>query len=278
MSIFFLHDSVYLDAHHEALALYNQAFKYGDGVFETIRIFREKPMYLEAHFARLFAGMYFLKYNFQEEKLQSRMTEGIYRIILAGNFNHARLRLQVFRPHPLLPPDFLIEASPIEDFYSTINTYSITDFRLLPLFATPLSAFKHNNRLTYQMANIHASEEGYDEAILYYNQHVAETSNMNIFMVKDKKVYTPPLACGCLNGIMRSKVIRLCKSMKITIKDISFTSKALAGAEEIFLTNVIRGIAPVWKYNDKIWDTQSLPITTYLKNNLFQMIQAGLNP
>lgn len=272
MPVFFLSDSLYLDPNHEALTLYNQAFKYGDGIFETIRVFRGKPMFMEAHFARMFTGMYFLKYNFQEEKFQERITEGVYRTIVAGNFNHARLRVQVFRYHPLLPPDFLIEANPIEDFYSSISTHSITDFKLLPLFATPLSAFKHNNRLVYQMANIHASESGYDEAILYYNQHVAETSNMNIFMVKDKKVFTPPLACGCLNGIMRLKVIQLCQSLKIPVKDMTFTSKALAKADEIFLTNVIRGIAPVWRYNDDTWDTQTLPITTYLRNNLFQTI------
>jgi branched-chain amino acid aminotransferase len=273
MVTYFLNHKVYTHTQAEAFSLYSQAFKYGDGLFETVRIYNEKPLFLSHHFRRLFSGMYFLKYRFHEEKFEDLLMEGIYRVLVSAKYQHARLRIQVFRRENILPPEFVIECTPIEDYYSTIHTLSLTDFRLVPLYATPYSGFKVNNRLSYQLASLYAIEEGFDEAVLYNDKYAGETSNFNLFIVKNRKVYTPPLSIGCLNGIMRFKTLQLCQTLGISIKEKKLTSSDLAAADEIFLTNIIRGIVPIEKYNHIVWENEPYPITSFLKQNWNEMIR-----
>lgn len=273
MTTYFLNQSIYTNTKAEAFSLYSQAFKYGDGLFETIRIYHEKPLFLGHHFRRLFTGMYFLKYRFHEEKFEAQVMEGIYRVLVASKYQHARLRLQVFRRENILPPEFVIECSPIEEYYSSVHTLSLTDFRLVPLYTTPFSGFKVNNRLPYQMANLYATEEGFDEAILYNEKYAVETSNFNLFIVKNRKIYTAPLTLGCLDGIMRQKIFQLCQTLGIVIKEKKLTSNDIEAADEIFLTNMIRGIVPIWKYKHIIWENEPYPIASFLKYNWNEVVK-----
>lgn len=272
MNMFFLNNES-IEDDSPKIALYTYAFKYGDGLFETIRVYKGKILHLNEHLTRLFTGMYYLKYRFHEEKFQNDIEMAIFRMIDLHQLYHARLRLQVFRRESILPAEFMIEAESIEDYFTTTLPYSLTSYRLMPLHFSPVSGFKTSYRLPYQLANMYAKEKGFDEAILWSTESAAETSNHNLFIVKKKHIYTPPLQAGCLNGIMRMQIIRLCQKLEIPLSETHISEKDLQNADEIFLTNALRGIIPVWRYEDIAWENPQYHITNYLKQNFLQILE-----
>ncbi len=262
-----------IEADSPNMRLYTQAFKYGDGLFETIRVYKGQILYLREHLTRLFTGMYYLKYRFHEEKFQAEIETTIYRLLDLTQLYNGRLRLQIFRREGILPAEFILEGESIEEYFTTTQAYSLTSYRLMPLHFSPVSGFKTTYRLPYQLANMYAREKGFDEAILWSADSAVETANHNLFIVKRKHIYTPPLQAGCVNGIMRMHIIRLCQKIGISLSETFISEKDLHQADEIFLTNALRGIIPVWRYEDTVWENASFNIANYLKQNYLQVLE-----
>jgi branched-subunit amino acid aminotransferase/4-amino-4-deoxychorismate lyase len=87
---------------------------------------------------------------------------------------------------------------------------------------------------------------GFDEALLLNRSgQIFEASRANIFWIKDKILYTPPLSSGCLNGITRQQVIKNARNLRITVKEEALTPKVLTNANAAFLTNSLLGIKPI---------------------------------
>lgn len=257
------------------LALYTSAFKSGDGLFETIRIYRGKPLFLAEHFKRLFAGMYFFNYRFEEEVFQNAVTASIFQIIIAENLYHARVRLQVFRTDSTLDrkAQYILEGiSLLDDYYSNARLFALTEFRLIPVQFSPISGFKLSNRLQYDLATRYANENYFDDALLFSEGYAAESSIANLFIVKDQKCITPPLTTGCLNGIMRNIIINMCKELRVPLTEKKISESDLYKADEIFLTNTIRGLIPVKRYKEMEWVNDNLPMVGFLRKSFQQWI------
>lgn len=91
-----------------------------------------------------------------------------------------------------------------------------------------------------------AKVQGFDEALLLNRRgYIFEASRANIFWVKDKILYTPPLSSGCLNGITRQQVIKQAKTLKIIVKEENLAPEILKEADAAFLTNSLTGIKPM---------------------------------
>lgn len=91
-----------------------------------------------------------------------------------------------------------------------------------------------------------AQAGGFDEALLLNrNGFIFEASRANIFWVKDKVLYTPPLSSGCLNGITRRQVIKQAMDLKISVKERNLTPAMLKAADAAFLTNSLIGIKAI---------------------------------
>jgi len=98
----------------------------------------------------------------------------------------------------------------------------------------------------FAQAYAKAQESGFDEALLLNSSgHIFEASRANIFWIKDKILYTPPLSSGCLNGITRQQVIKQAKSLKTTVHEVDLTPAILKKSDAAFLTNSLIGIKPV---------------------------------
>ena len=98
----------------------------------------------------------------------------------------------------------------------------------------------------FARANTRARAKGFDEALLLNRSgHIFEASRANIFWIKGKVLYTPPLSSGCLNGITRQQVIQHAKSSKIFVKEKNLTPEILKESDAAFLTNSLIGIKPI---------------------------------
>jgi branched-chain amino acid aminotransferase len=133
-----------------------------------------------------------------------------------------------------------------------------------------LSNFKTTSSLLYVLAAIHKKESGFDESIiLNVKGNVADAIYANVFIVKDTKIYTPPLSEAGVDGVMRKQILRIAykKGYRAIEKPLEVTD--LQEADEIFLTNAIKGIVWVNLFGGKNY---SHPIASELLNKLNELI------
>ena len=240
----------------------NRGFKYGDGIFETIKVVHKKVIFWEDHYFRLMASMRMLRMKipmeFTLEFLEQEILKTVDSIEKAGNF---RVRLNVFRKDGgLYTPktnaiNYLIEASEISTPSKT--TYEIDVFKDFYNYSGLLSTIKTNNRMLNTLASIYADENDLDNCVLLNERKgVVEVANGNIFIVKDTVVKTPALTEGCIKGIVRNKVIEiLTKNKDFTIEETAISPFEIQKADEVFITNAIAGIQVVTKYKKKSFTT-----------------------
>ena len=240
----------------------NRGFKYGDGIFETIKVVHEKVIFWEDHYFRLMASMRMLRMKipmeFTLEFLEKEILKTVAVLEKGASF---RVRLNVFRKDGgLYTPktnaiNYLIEAS--ESNYKTKETYEIDVFKDFYNYSGLLSTIKTNNRMLNTLASIYANENDLDNCILVNERKgVVEVANANIFIVKNNIVKTPALTEGCIKGVVRSKVIDiLIKNKDFTIEETVISPFEIQKADEVFITNAIMGIQPVTKYKKKSFNT-----------------------
>jgi branched-chain amino acid aminotransferase len=240
----------------------NRGFKYGDGIFETIKVVNKKVIFWEDHYFRLMASMRMLRMKIPMEfTLEFLEKEVLKTVAVLEEGTSFRVRLNVFRKDGgLYTPktnsiNYLIEAS--ESNYQTKETYEIDVFKDFYNYSGLLSTIKTNNRMLNTLASIYASENDLDNCILVNERKgVVEVANANIFVVKDNVVKTPALTEGCIKGIVRSKVIDiLTKNKDFTIEETVISPFEIQKADEVFITNAIMGIQAVTKYKKKFFNT-----------------------
>jgi branched-subunit amino acid aminotransferase/4-amino-4-deoxychorismate lyase len=239
----------------------NRAFRYGDGLFETIRVAQGKVRFLARHLNRLRDSMLLLKMDvpdfFEVDFFEKKVDELLKtNKILEGG----RVRLTVFRDEGgLYSPDtnhvsWLVEAHPMSDNLYTLNeTGLIVD--LYNEFKKPLnrmSCIKSNNALVYVMAGIFKNENKLDDCILLNERfNITEAISSNLFAAKNGVLYTAPIAEGCLDGVMRSEIINIARENRIAVYEVTMAMNVMLNSDEIFLTNAIRGIQWVGAYRAK---------------------------
>ncbi|WP_300569072.1 aminotransferase class IV [Flavobacterium sp.] len=244
----------------------NRGFLYGDAVFETVKILDNKILFLEDHYFRLMASMRILRMeipmNFTMEYFESE----ILSVANSENIAHsARARMTVYRKDGgfYLPKDnniqYQISVSKIENPLYEIEAanYEVDIYKDFYVSKQLISTLKSTNKLIHITGSIYADENGLDNCILLNEEkNVAEALQGNIFMLKDGILSTPPLSDGCLNGVMRKQILALSKTLEnIEVIESSISPFDLQKADELFLTNVIKGIQPITKYRKKEFET-----------------------
>jgi branched-chain amino acid aminotransferase len=116
-----------------------------------------------------------------------------------------------------------------------------------------LSSIKTTNKILNVTASIYAHENDLDNCLLLNDsKNVVEALQGNIFMLKGNKLTTPPISEGCLNGVMRKQILALAKKIEtIEVVEEIISPFDLQKADELFITNVIKGIQPISKYRKK---------------------------
>lgn len=233
----------------------NRAFKYGDAIFETIKVVDGKVVFLEDHYFRLMASMRMLRMEIPMTFTMQFMEEEILKVVAINEIDtKARVRLSVFRKDgglyaPLTNQiSFVIEASSLTTLFKPV--YKVDLFKDFYVQASLLSTIKTNNRILNTLASIFSQENELDNCILINDKkNVVEVTNGNLFMVKGTTITTPPLSDGCIKGIIRKQLIELIeKSEKYTLVEGKISPFDLQKADEIFITNTIVGVQPITNY------------------------------
>lgn len=246
-----------------SLNLNNRGYNYGDGLFETMRVINSKIMFWEAHYFRLMSSIRILRMSIPMEFSPEFLEEKIVELIKSNDLENkpVRVKINIHRNAGgyYTPEDnsigYIISTTPLESAFFTLNeaSYEVELFKDHYVQSGMLSTIKSNNKLVNILAGVYAKENDFDNCFLINEKKsVLELTNGNIFIVKGEKIKTPPLADGCLNGIVRKQVIDILqKSEDYTISEETVSPFELQKADEIFYTNAIQGVQSITKYRKK---------------------------
>ena len=245
----------------------NRAFKYGDAVFETIKVVNGTILFWEDHYFRLMASMRIVRMEIPMEFTMEFLEAQIINLIEANDLLNmpARIRMTVFRDSPgLYTPDnndvsyFIDVKSLQETTYELSNETCVVDlFKDHYIMPQLLSTLKTTNRVLNVIAGVFAKENELDNCLLLNSdKQVVEAINGNVFLVKGNVIKTPPLKDGCIKGVMRKQLIEVIGKLEnYTIEEASISPFELQKADELFITNVIKGITSITKYRKKNFET-----------------------
>ena len=239
----------------------NRAFRYGDALFETIRLMQGEILFFEKHLSRLSRSMELLGMNPNDDLTFHNLYLSIRHLDQVNNLNgNGRIRLEVFRNDGgLYTPQsndvsYLIETSLVSNKEYVLNEHGLkielyTDIKK-PV--SRLSNLKSSNALYYVMAGLHKNNLNTGDClVLNTDGRIAEAISSNIFLVDNGKVLTPALTEACVAGVMRENVIEHLHSHRIPLIEKGITIEDLLKTDEIFLTDVIHGMRWVSAFRTK---------------------------
>ena len=243
MSNWIFYNDEFLPADKPVLHAGNRMLQYGDGLFETMRVHNGSIVLGDHHFDRLRNGLSVLM---MDDIDKNYLRDAVLKLCAKNEMlASARVRLSVFRDRGMI-----IESWPLESGYVFKTSSFVLDvFDGAKKSNDPLANSKTAAYLPYSLAGIYSRKNGFDDCLVRNNSgNVCDSSIANVFYIKDRQVYTPSLDQGCINGVMRRHIIN-----HFPVKEKTIGLAELHDADEIFLTNVIRGIQPVTRFINTLY-------------------------
>ncbi|GAA0722989.1 aminotransferase class IV [Aquimarina litoralis] len=245
------------------LSTTNRGYTYGDALFETIRVNSGTILFWEDHYFRLMASMRILRMQIPMKFTPEFLQEEILGLIEENGLSNSSVRVKIIvnrKEGGLYTPatndvDYSISIKQLTSSFYTLSEdfYEVTLFKDHYVATDLLSTLKSNNKLVNILGGIFAKENGYNNCLLLNsNKMVIEALNGNLFLIKGNKIKTPPVADGCLKGILRAQLLRIIEKLpEYDIEEASISPFELQKADELFITNVIQGIQPITKFRKK---------------------------
>ena len=269
MGIFFSYNGKFYKQGTAVISPDNRSLKFGDGLFETMKMVDGGLELKEYHFERLFNGMKVLALEIPPYFTDIFLENEIIALTKKNKeYQTARIRLMIFRgdgnlnsPDNYLP-NYIIQTWALPGVSKLDSTGLIIGVYPDVKKANDILAnFKTNNFLPYALAAIHAQKNNLNDCILLNtNDRVCDTTVANIFIIKDKIIYTPPLKESCIAGIVRRWMIENIRYEGLKIKERLLTVEDVKQADEIFLTNSIYPIRWVKQFQNVQYTNKQIKI------------------
>lgn len=231
------------------ISAFDRGLLYGDGVFETTRIYGGRFFWLDQHLRRLQSGLkrlgIKLPYNqveleffIRELAIRNGVKDGFARIVVTRGEG-----LLGFSPRGSGTPQIIIVARP-RNLSSWSRRHPIWRLCIIDDVVRGLG-FKTLSYLPHVLAKKKAEQNGYEDPILLNPKgEVMEAAASNLFLAGDKTLWTPPLSSGCLEGITRKAVMKVAAKSGFRISEKPMPINALKMAKEVFITNSLLEIVP----------------------------------
>ena len=254
------YDGKILNAAEPLLNIENRSFRYGDGLFESMRVIEGEVVMIERHIARLEKGLQVLKMSDGPAHDSDFWKEQILTLCEQNACSdNGRIRLTVFRKGGgyYVPEEYgfcyLIEADVNTTLFSDKEAegLAIGVFNEIEKPINELGKVKTANSLIYVLAGIARDQHKMDDMIILNQEgRVAEVISSNIFVIKNGEVSTPSLEEGCVAGVTREWLIEKMKDQGILVEETSLSIENLYSADEVFVSNAIQGVRKVSKADD----------------------------
>jgi branched-chain amino acid aminotransferase len=255
-------DGKYCDERNAKISVFDHGLLYGDGIFEGIRAYNGRVFKLEEHIDRLFysAKAILLNIPLSHDEMMRAVVETCRRNKVRDGY----IRLLVTRgvgtlglnPNRCKNPSVIIIAGKIQlyppEYYEKgLEIVTVPTVRNLHSALNP--AIKSLNYLNNILAKIEANQSGCEEAIMLNAEgFVSECTGDNVFIIKEGRLFTPPLSAGALYGITRRVVMEIGEESGMAVAETNLTRYDLFNADECFLTGTGAEIVPVVKIDGRV--------------------------
>lgn len=256
----------------ETISVFDHGLLYGDGIYETIRVFNKRAFLFDDHLKRLFlsATTISLKIPYSETELikmiksafkKSRLNDAFIRIIVTRGIGKQGLVCES-QPNVIIMVNSR-EFNPLEKISITISKIRRIDKNAID------SKVKSLNYLNNILAKKDALTRNFDDALLLNNAGLlTEATTSNLFIVKNGKIFTPSSDSGILEGITRKAIL---ENFNVTEKNLSI--KELLSADEVFLSGTVNFITCVKKIDDQ--NFSKFDHAKKVLDNLMQITEIG---
>jgi branched-chain amino acid aminotransferase len=269
-------NGVILKNDEAVIRLDDYSYRYGDGLFETMKMVNGVILKKELHFARLFRGISFLHYKLPGVITEIFLEQEIITLCKKNNcLGKSRIRLSVSPGHGGLYDNddifsYAIECSQLGESAGELNENGlvIDIFPSAKKSCDELSTLKTASHLVYAAAARHAKEKKLNDClVLNVHERICDSTIANIFWIKDRKIFTPPLAEGCIAGVMREFLLKRMVNEEWRMEEKECSVTDIEEADEIFLTNAIREIEWIGGFRGKSYSNSTIK---QLSSNLQQ--------
>lgn len=264
---FFIYNDQFFHRHETVTAIDSRGIRYGDGLFETMRLHEGKILNENFHFERFFYGMKILEFDIPEKFSPEFFHHAIMDLLQMNSIpENARIRLMVFRNAGNIfdtknnYPNYVIEASSLLPKIKLNETgLAIDVFPTAKKNCDIYSNLKSNNYLLSVMGIRYAQKKNLDDVVLLNAfGRACETAIANIFVIKNNKIYTPPLSEGCVAGTMRRWMLEQFSLKKYKVVEKKLSIDSILNADEFFLTNSMNPVRWVQKFQQKIYGNEKI--------------------
>jgi len=237
------------------VSVFDHGFLYGDGVYETMRVYDDVVFMLDEHLTRLFrsATLIGLTIPLDREGIKA----AIYDTLSANSLRNAYVRITISRgygpigldPDLCSTPTFVVITEKMKDypkaFYAKgIKVIIAKTKRNLSDAINP--QIKSLNFLNNILAKIEAKrEDAYEAIMLNGSGYLTEGTISNVFFCRDDMLCTPSIGCGLLDGITRTVILDLAVREGLMVREGEFSKEDIYAAREVFLTNTTMEVMPV---------------------------------
>jgi branched-chain amino acid aminotransferase len=252
----------------------------GDGVFETLRVYRGIPFAWRRHMERLAHSAAGLGLEVPDpDRLRAAADE----VLAANGLREARLRVTVTGGPALLGsergdhgPTVIVAANGAREWPPAERVVTVPWPRNERGATAGLKTISYAENVR---ALAHAHEHGATEA-LFLNTvgDVCEATGSNVFVVNGGRLRTPPADSGCLLGVTRALVLELCDELDIVVDTSPLGPSALHDADEAFLTSSTREIQPISHIDDTELRGAPGPMTRRLAEAFTALVARDLDP
>ncbi len=264
---FFIYNSKFFRSGVPVISAQNRSFRYGDGLFETMRICEGDIVNVDFHFERLNEGMKMLNLCLPNGFSKEYFIDAVNQLLSKNSIlPNARIRLAVFHGDEGLfettqnPCNFIIETFALPAKID-LNEKGL----LIDLFPDGRKSFDHfshlksSNYLVSAMAAQFAIKNNLDDVLLLNSfERICESSIANVFTIQGENIFTPPLTEGCVAGTMRRWLLEKFSSPDFSINEKSLTVEDVLTADELFLTNAIRPVRWVKQFQSKVYKNKKV--------------------
>lgn len=266
--MFFIKDNKILETSTNK-DIISEGVVFGYGVFETIKIRNKKAIFLKEHLYRLRRSLKKIAIGTNIET--KNIKEFIDKLLIKNDLNNCAIKIVVLKNGK--ETNTIItsrEYSYSDEIYSKGFYLLNTEVRKSTTSIIP--TIKSTNYMENIIERNKAISKGYDDTLFYNDKNnLAETSIGNIFLVKNKTIYTPDENQGLLKGIVRQKILEILKLEKMDCIEGKLDKEDLYNSDEIFITNSLMGVMPVTKVNDKNYNLSENSLTDIIRKKYLEL-------
>ncbi len=278
MHRFVLHNDDIHDAGDQVLSPGQIGLVNGWGVFSTIRVYDGVPFAWERHWQRMQHDAARMRVPFPQSA--EWLSERLGRLIEANQAWNATLRVCVVRNRggmfegPPGTPEFDIIAFTRDDRRQWADAMRLGVVPHARHAASEFAGAKilswSENLAMYERAH----QQGFDEVVLLNERgEVSECTSANIFLAQGSRVWTPPLASGCMPGVTRAVLLEEIRGRDLEIFEKTVHPEDLDAADEVFLTSTTRELLPVISVEGYRLKTSPHPVRKRLQEAFTSYVQ-----